>query len=132
MGLHKVDDKRVFRVEKLPYKDHFDRVWRTKLQATGSEKKVKDFLRSKIETQQEFSVGTLFPKKSWPESPELMEIFERAGKSELQAAYMLGLLSMEVIIEDETEWLTTKTQLTNRDIATAFYWRKKGNGSVLQ
>lgn len=125
MSLEKLDDvSRFYSVTEIPKKKDFDKNWRLKFNV-GEEVTTKNFLYSKIQPTEKFSVGTMFPKKEWPKNPELMRIFEIAQKSELQAAYFLGLMVMEILVEDDEPWLTTKTTLGERDIATAFYWRKK-------
>lgn len=123
MSLRKIDEQgNAYEVEAIPYKQHFDRNWRCKF-GPGEESTIKDFLRSKIYAVDKFSVGSMFPKNVWTKQPELMRIYEVAGKSELQAAYFLGLLVMEILIECYPSYLTTKTVLGERDIATAFYWK---------
>ena len=78
------------------------------------------YIRSVVKSQGGLSLSTHF-SNPWP--AELDPIFNET-KDETQAAFMLCAMLMQDLIDSPDSWWCTKTDVTGRDLATNFYWRK--------
>jgi hypothetical protein len=85
------------------------------------------FIRMSLQNEKEFSIASKFGKASlaWHEVP-LIYLYRLASEDEGKAAVLLGLMVMDVLIEDHREWLCIKTLMRGRDFPTNYYWLKAG------
>lgn len=122
--LTKIDNKgHAWPVKEVPYSEEyksrlsrlnpgeFDEVWR--------------FLKSELDAETgKFSVGTKYPntnRVAW-DGP-LSYLWESTGRDAEQAGYLLGIIMMDLIIQDADQWLCVKTNVTKRAFDTEFYFR---------
>lgn len=110
--------KSVFLMDTLPYKKNFD-IWKNSLGKNYDA--VRNYVENKIMPSNDFSAATMFPKRSWDNTP-LMFIINTLNDEEM-SAWFLGLLIMDIIMQDIDYWFVTKTNFTGRDFETCYYWR---------
>jgi len=82
------------------------------------------FIRDTIQNEKQFTVATKFGHASlaWKNVP-LIYLWDISQRNYELAASLLGLVVMDVLIADGTQWNTIKTVVGHRDFATNFYWR---------
>jgi hypothetical protein len=117
--LRRIDEQgRTYDLTKVPHEKNFEQ-WLALLQ--GSQlTQIQDYIDQRIDTVDKFSVATLFGGV-WDEP--LSFIYDALGHHKDNSALLLGRIVLDRVIRSESQWLSTKTVLGSRDLATAFYWK---------
>jgi hypothetical protein len=106
-------------VKSVPHPVEYQ-AWVNKLNP-GEYKKIFNFLSNDL--TDDFSVGTKYPDHSPAWDGLLSCLWEATGHNAKQAGYFLGIMMMDVLIQDKDKWCCTKTNITHRDFDTNYYWR---------
>lgn len=123
--LSKLDSKNeLFPVKKVSY-ESFYQLAKSKL-SDKNFKKVWDFIENDISEEEKFSCTTKYNLKNrevWGQGV-FRCLYLALEKDTKATGYFLGLIVQDVIINSDDQWYCIKTNITNRDFATMFYWRK--------
>jgi hypothetical protein len=104
-------------VERVPYEDNYNQ-WINKF-IVADWIGMCAFLDEKIDAVEKFSVATLFGK-TWPQP---LEKIYQLTQDETSAALLLGRIVLDRVIQSDTKWMSTRINLSGRELTTAFYWR---------
>lgn len=109
-----------YEVKKVPYASEYKE--RLSRLSPKDFKTIWKFLESGL--KEDFSVGIKYTSKNreaWDGPLHL--IWESTGRDALSAGYFLGLIMMDVVIQDKHKWVVVKSGITRRDFETNFYFR---------
>lgn len=89
---------------------------------------VRAYVSGEILPLEKFTVGTIFPKEKWENTPlmNIWGVFEGKmtnDEAKTQSGFLLGRIVQDIVIKDEAHWKCTGVDLQGRGFDAAFYWR---------
>ena len=112
------EDGRAYQASKVPHIQEYRRL--TKKLPNLDE--IKTYIAENLNGVERFRVATKFGGE-WEDTP-LKTIWEAMDYDETNAGMLLGRIVQDVLINEDTAWLCTKTKRSTKvEYAIAFYWR---------
>lgn len=123
---------RKFQVTKIPYEKEY--LHNLSFIEEGKFEIIKEYIYSKILTSKSFAVGTLFGKingdTDWHrDHPPLDYVYQAMERKKskyppfIESANLVGLIVLDLLINDELSWGCSDFDLGHRGYEVNFYWK---------